>query len=211
MRVLTSNTPVAHAVDAIAAGAPVVVIDDHHSADASLAFAACKATTNLLGFTVRHTSGFVRAALTDQDCERLQLPRMHRFGESPLRVTVDLLGAGTGISAADRARTIAALASAGATAGDFSRPGHVIPVSVSSRGVLTNPAIADAAVDLAVLAGLPPAGAFCELVSCERPLQMADHAEATRFAAEHSLSVLSISDLVAYRRRHETPGYGRAS
>ncbi|OXM67134.1 MULTISPECIES: 3,4-dihydroxy-2-butanone-4-phosphate synthase [Amycolatopsis] len=209
MRTLLGEATVRDAIDAIAAGNPVVVKDDLYDADATLVFAACRATANLVGFTVRHTSGFIRAALTDENCERLNLPRMHRFGDSPYRVTVDLLGAGTGISGADRARTIAALASPDFSAADFSRPGHVVPVSVSPGGVVNNPTPAEAAVDLAVLAGLPPAAALGELVSRENPLHMADQAEASRFAAEHSLPVLALSELVAHRYQASSPT-GRA-
>ena len=140
---------VRHAIAAIGAGRPVVVIDDAR-AHGSVTFAASLATPRLVAFTVRHTSGFVRTALTAEACDRLDLPPMHRGnGDSEpgaYRVTVDLLGAGTGISAADRARTIAALASPKSTATDFCRPGHVVPVQVGTGGVLRRPWTAEADV-----------------------------------------------------------------
>jgi 3,4-dihydroxy 2-butanone 4-phosphate synthase/GTP cyclohydrolase II len=162
---------VRRAIAAMAAGRAVVVVD-HARAHGSVTFAASHATPRLVAFAVRHTSGFIRTALTGEACDRLDLPPMQRGGDGSepgaYRVTVDLLGAGTGISAADRARTIAALASPERTSADFCRPGHVVPVQVEVGGVLRRPWTAEAAVDLARLAGLPAAGAFSELVSEER-------------------------------------------
>jgi 3,4-dihydroxy 2-butanone 4-phosphate synthase/GTP cyclohydrolase II len=203
---LDAGDRVRHAIAAMGAGRPVVVVDDARS-HGSLTFAASLATPRLVAFTVRHTSGFVRTALTCETCELLDLPPMHRGSEDSVagayRVTVDLLGAGTGISGADRARTIAALASPKATAADFSRPGHVVPVQVGAGGVLRRPWTAEAAVDLARLAGVSAAGAFAELVSEERAAELARGEELARFAAKHELPLVSIADLVTYRGRHE--------
>jgi 3,4-dihydroxy 2-butanone 4-phosphate synthase / GTP cyclohydrolase II len=197
---------VRHAIAAIAAGRAVVVVDEDR-AHGSVTFAASLATPRLVAFTVRHTSGFVRTALTSEACERLVLPPMQRASDDSepgaYRVTVDVLGAGTGISAADRARTIAALASPESTAADFCRPGHIVPVQVGAGGVLRRPWTAEAAVDLARLAGLPAAGAFSELVSEERAVELARGEELARFAAKHELPLVSIADLITYRRRHE--------
>jgi 3,4-dihydroxy 2-butanone 4-phosphate synthase/GTP cyclohydrolase II len=183
-----------------------VVVDDSR-AHGSVTFAASLATPRLVAFTVRHTSGFVRTALTAEACDRLELPRMYHGRDDSVsgtyRVTVDLLGTGTGISGPDRARTIAALASPESSAADFSRPGHVVPVEVEAGGVLRRPWTAEAAVDLARLAGLPAAGAFCELVSEERAAELAHGEELARFAAEHELPLVSIADLITYRRRNE--------
>jgi 3,4-dihydroxy 2-butanone 4-phosphate synthase / GTP cyclohydrolase II len=203
-----ADAPVRHAIAAIAAGRPVVVVDDGRG-HGSLTFAASFATPRLVAFTVRHTSGFIRTALTGEACDRLELPPMHRGNQDSepggYRVTVDLLGAGTGISAADRARTIAALASPKSTAADFSRPGHVVPVQVGAGGVLRRPWTAEAAVDLARLSGVPAAGAFSELVSEERAVELARGEELLRFAAKHELPLVSITDLITYRRRIEPP------
>lgn len=193
---------VARAVAAIGAGRPVVVADDADREDeGDLVFAATHATAGLLAFTVRHTSGFVCVALPDDECDRLALPPMaarggDRFGTA-YRVTVDARGTGTGISATDRARTVALLGSPAAAAEDFVRPGHVVPLAARPGGVLERPGHTEAAVDLARLAGLPPAGALCEIVSTERPGAMARGAELHRFAAEHDLVHLTIADLAA--------------
>ncbi|GAA4613093.1 hypothetical protein GCM10023108_12200 [Saccharopolyspora hordei] len=186
------------ALSAVAAGEPVVLVDrDGHGV---LAFAAGHATTSLLAFTVRHTSGFVRVALRAETCDRLDLPPMYGSDEIH-RVTVDLDGHGTGISAADRAATIAALADPSSTPELFTRPGHVVPVLAREGGVLLDDSTVQATSDLAELAGSAPAGAFCELVSAEDPLGISGPDEAGLFAAEHGLALLSIGDLVAYRRR----------
>lgn len=206
----TNDVRVRRAVKAFAGGRPVVVTDRTAQGEGGqgyVVFAAGQATPKLLAFTVRHTSGYVRIALPGEECERLNLPPMcardgDRFGAAD-RVTVDWHGTGTGISATDRARTIAALAAPGAQASDFRRPGHVIPVAASAGGVLERPGPAEAAVDLARLAGLRPAGALCEIVSREHPDAMARGTELIEFAATHGLSIVSIDDLAQYRLRTE--------
>jgi len=204
----TIDVRVRRAIAAVAAGRPIVVTDDTALGnEGSLVFAADAATPKLLAFTVRHTSGYVRVALPGTDCERLNLPPMcqrdgDRFGTAD-RVAVDWCGTGTGISATDRARTIAALAAAGSQAEDFRRPGHVLPVQTSADGVLGRPGPAEAAVDLARLAGRREAGVFCEIVSRDRPDAMACGAELTEFADEYGLTIVSIADLAAYRQRTE--------
>jgi len=197
------------AIAAIAAGRPVVVTDDpSRENEGDLIFAATHATPKLVAFTVRHTSGFVCVALSGEDCDRLALPPMHHRADDPFgtayRVTVDLRSTGTGISATDRARTIAALAAPESAPDDFTRPGHVVPLMAREGGVLRRPGHTEAAVDLARLAGLPAAGALCEIVSSDRPGHMAGGGELARFAAEHDLVYLSIADLVAFRQRTET-------
>lgn len=194
------------AVAAVTAGRPVVVVDDaDRENEGDLVFAATAATPALVAFTVRHTSGFVCVALPGESCDRLRLGPMHagggdRFGTA-YRVAVDLRGTGTGISASARAATIAALGDPASRATDFARPGHVVPLRARSGGVLARRGHTEAAVDLSRLAGLPAAGALCEIVSVERPGEMARGAELERFAAEHRLVLVSIADLVAHRRR----------
>lgn len=197
----TTDVRVLRAITATAAGRPVVVTGDSDG-DGYLVFAADAATSALTAFMVRHTSGYVRVALPGDECERLNLPPMcHR--DNALRVSVDVRGTGTGISAGDRARTIAALGSAGAEASDFLRPGHVVPLRAAADGVLGRRGAAEAAVDLAALAGRRRAAALCEIVSRRNPTLMARGAELTEFAVEHGLAVVSIGELVAYRRRTE--------
>jgi 3,4-dihydroxy 2-butanone 4-phosphate synthase / GTP cyclohydrolase II len=193
----------------IAAGRPVVVVDDEdRENEGDLIFAAEKATPELVSFTVRYTSGYLCVALTEADCDRLDLPPMYHTNSDSFRtaftVTVDAkAGIGTGISAADRARTIALLADPTAVPGDLVRPGHVLPLRAREGGVLRRAGHTEAAVDLARLAGLAPAGALCEIVSQKDEGDMARGDELAVFAADHGLTMITIADLIAYRRRHE--------
>ncbi|MQA07608.1 MAG: bifunctional 3,4-dihydroxy-2-butanone-4-phosphate synthase/GTP cyclohydrolase II [Pseudonocardiaceae bacterium] len=197
------------AIADIAAGRPVVVVDDEdRENEGDLIFAAEKATPELVAFMVRYTSGYICVPLTEPDCDRLDLPPMFHTNQdargTAYTVTVDAReGIGTGISAADRSRTIRLLADEASTATDFSRPGHVVPLRAKEGGVLRRPGHTEAAVDLAVLAGLRPAGALCEIVSQKEDGDMARRDELEVFAADHDLKLISIADLIAYRRRFE--------
>jgi len=196
------------AVAAIAGGRPVIVVDDEdRENEGDLIFAAEKATPELVAFMVRYTSGYICVALTGDTCDRLDLPPMYPAQDrlrTAYTVTVDAkLGGTTGISAADRSRTIKLLADPAATAGDFLRPGHVVPLRAKEGGVLRRPGHTEAAVDLARMAGLTPAGALCEIVSQKDDGEMARLPELEVFAAEHDLPLIAIADLIAYRRRFE--------
>ena len=197
------------AVADLAEGKPVVVIDDEdRENEGDLIFAAEKATPELVSFTVRYTSGYVCVALTETDCDRLDLPPMHHTNSDNFRtaftVTVDAKeGVSTGISAADRAHTIRLLADPEATPGDLVRPGHVLPLRAREGGVLRRPGHTEAAVDLARMAGLAPAGALCEIVSQKDDTDMARGDELRVFAEDHELTLITIADLIAYRRRFE--------
>jgi 3,4-dihydroxy 2-butanone 4-phosphate synthase / GTP cyclohydrolase II len=199
---------VQQAVADIAAGKPVIVVDDPaRENEGDLIFAAAHATPELLSFMVRYTSGYICVPLTGADCDRLNLPPMYHVNQdrrgTAYTVSVDAAtGVSTGISAADRARTIQLLADPASTAADFHRPGHVVPLRAKDGGVLRRPGHTEAAVDLARMAGLPPAGVLCEIVS-QKNDDMARMDELTVFAAEHDLTLISIADLVAYRRRSE--------
>jgi 3,4-dihydroxy 2-butanone 4-phosphate synthase/GTP cyclohydrolase II len=197
----TTDVRVRRAITAVAAGQPVVVAGDADG-DGHLVFAADAATPHLLAFAIRHTSGYLRVALPGTECERLDLPPMCH-GDTAQCVSVDFRGTGTGISAQDRARTIAALASAKSDTVDFLRPGHVLPVRAGADGVLGRRAAAEAAVDLAHLAGRRRAAALCEIVSRRSPARMARGGELVEFAVQHGLAVVSIAELVAYRQRTE--------
>jgi 3,4-dihydroxy 2-butanone 4-phosphate synthase/GTP cyclohydrolase II len=206
--VKTTDVRVRRAISAVAAGRPVVVTAEAgHDDDGYLVFAADAATPKLLAFTVRHTSGLVRVALAPSECDRLDLPPMcptdRPTGAGAQRVSVDWAGVGTGISATDRARTIAELAAPTSCAADFRRPGHVIPVLADTRGVLGRAGGAEAASDLARLAGRRAAAVLCELVSRRRPSAMARGAELADFADEYGLQAISVAELAAYRRRTE--------
>jgi 3,4-dihydroxy 2-butanone 4-phosphate synthase / GTP cyclohydrolase II len=197
------------ALAAIAAGRPVVVVDDEdRENEGDLIFAAEKATPELVSFVVRYTSGYVCVALTEAECNRLDLPPMHHTNFDTFRtaftVTVDAkAGITTGISATDRAHTIALLADPATTAADLVRPGHVLPLRAREGGVLRRPGHTEAAVDLARMAGLAPAGALCEIVSQKNEGDMARGDELRVFAEDHGLVLITIAQLIAYRRRHE--------
>ena len=197
------------AIAAVAAGRPVIVVDDEEREnEGDLIFAASQATPELLAFTVRHTSGYICVALTGTDCDRLDLPPMYHTNQdkrgTAYTVTVDAReGVTTGISAADRARTIRLLADPDAKSVDFVRPGHVVPLRAKEGGVLRRPGHTEASVDLTRMAGLPSAGVLCEIVSAKDPGDMARRDELEVFAAEHDLALITIADLIAYRRRFE--------
>jgi len=197
------------AISDIAAGRPVIVVDDEdRENEGDLIFAAEKATPELLAFMVRYTSGYICVPLTETDCDRLDLPPMFHTNQdvrgTAYTVTVDAkAGVSTGISAADRAHTIRLLANAESVAGDFTRPGHVVPLRAKEGGVLRRPGHTEAAIDLATMAGLRPAGVLCEIVSQKDEGDMARREELEVFAAEHDLAIISIADLIDYRRRKE--------
>jgi 3,4-dihydroxy 2-butanone 4-phosphate synthase / GTP cyclohydrolase II len=185
-----------------------VVDDEDRENEGDLIFAAEKATPELVSFMVRYTSGYVCVALTEAECDRLDLPPMHHTNADSFRtaftVTVDAkAGVTTGISAADRSHTIGLLADPASVAGDFVRPGHVLPLRAREGGVLRRPGHTEAAVDLARMAGLTPAGALCEIVSQKDEGEMARGDELRVFAEDHGLTLITIADLIAYRRRHE--------
>jgi len=205
--VSTTFDTVERAVKEIAAGRPVVVVDDaDRENEGDLIFAAELATPELVGFTVRYTSGMICVPLTGEVCDRLELPPMYHTNQerhtTAYTVSVDAReGVTTGIGAHDRARTIRLLGTPGTTADDLARPGHVFPLRAKEGGVLRRPGHTEAAVDLARMAGLHPAGAICEIVHDDGTLRRLPELEA--FAGEHNLALISIADLIAYRRRTE--------
>ncbi|MEO9237871.1 MAG: bifunctional 3,4-dihydroxy-2-butanone-4-phosphate synthase/GTP cyclohydrolase II, partial [Jatrophihabitantaceae bacterium] len=159
-------------------------------------------------FMVRYTSGYICVPITDTEADRLDLPPMFHTNQdkrgTAYTVTVDAReGVTTGISATDRAHTIRLLAAETTRSADLARPGHVVPLRAKDGGVLRRPGHTEAAVDLAMLAGLRPAGVLCEVVSEKDPGGMARIEELRAFADEHGLALISIADLIAYRRRFE--------
>lgn len=190
------------AIEDIAAGRPVIVVDDEdRENEGDLIFAAEHATPELVAFMVRYTSGYICVPLPEAEADRLDLPPMFRTNQdargTAYAVTVDARhGVTTGISAADRAHTIRLLASAQTQPADLSRPGHVVPLRAKSGGVLRRPGHTEAAIDLAVLAGCRPAGVLCEMVNDDGTMQRRPDLE--RFAAEHNLTLITIAELVAY-------------
>jgi 3,4-dihydroxy 2-butanone 4-phosphate synthase/GTP cyclohydrolase II len=200
--------PVEAAIGEIAAGRPVIVVDDaHRENEGDLVFAAAKASPTLLAFMVKHTAGVVCVPMEGRDLDRLNLPPMTAINEDPKQtaysVSVDAReGVTTGISAADRARTIRLLADPATDARALTRPGHVFPLRAVDGGVLRRAGHTEAAVDLARLAGLPPVGVICEIINDDG--SMARLPERRAFAREHRLVMISLAQLIAYRRRRES-------
>ena len=215
METHTSDEPivlddVSAAIADIKAGKAVVVVDDEdRENEGDLIFAAELATPELVSFMVRYSSGYICVGMPNNVCDRLGLPPMVARNEdvrgTAYTVTVDAAeGIDTGISAHDRARTINLLADPHSTIGTFNRPGHVVPLRAREGGVLVRQGHTEASVDLAVAAGLHPAGALCEIVSEENPTTMARLPELRRFADKHDLKLISIEQLVEWKRKNTT-------
>lgn len=196
------------AVAAIARGGAVVVVDDEdRENEGDLIFAAQHATPELVAFMVRYSSGYICVAMEDEAATRLDLPPMVAQNEdargTAYAITVDAATGTTGISATSRAETIRRLANPESTPTDFTRPGHIVPLRARAGGVLTRDGHTEASVDLARMAGCTPVGVLCELVSEKDPTDMARGPELREFADEHNLPMISIAQLIAYRRRTE--------
>ena len=200
--------PVERAVADVAAGRSVVVVDDEdRENEGDLVFAAGKATPALLGFMIRWTSGFVCVAVEGATLDRLHIPLMTPHNRERMRtaytVSVDARdGITTGISAADRCHTIRVLADSATEPDDLVQPGHVMPLRYREGGVLARPGHTEASVDLARLAGLTPAGVLCEIVNEDGSMMRASALR--EFADDHGLAMISIADLIRYRRRYES-------
>jgi 3,4-dihydroxy 2-butanone 4-phosphate synthase / GTP cyclohydrolase II len=195
------------AIDVIREGGMVVVVDDEdRENEGDLVMAADAVTPESMAFIINHTSGVVCVPMLGEDLDRLDVPMMVARNEDPkgtaYTVSVDAAeGTSTGISAADRARTCQVLADPEATPEAINRPGHVFPLRYNPGGVLRRPGHTEASVDLARLAGRRPAGVICEVVNADGT--MARVPELEEFAAEHDLLLVTIEDLIAYRRERE--------
>ena len=198
---------VERAIADIADGKAVVVVDDEdRENEGDIIFAAAKATPELMAFTIRHSSGVICVPMPGDMLERLEIPLMTPHNKDKLRtaytISVDARdGVSTGISAADRAHTARTLADSATEPWELTRPGHVFPLRYREGGVLVRRGHTEAAVDLARLAGLTPAGVLVEVVNDDGTMKRAPELRA--FADEHGLAMISIDDLVRYRRRHE--------
>ncbi|HWW53419.1 MAG TPA: bifunctional 3,4-dihydroxy-2-butanone-4-phosphate synthase/GTP cyclohydrolase II [Acidimicrobiales bacterium] len=196
------------AIAAIGRGEIIIVVDDEdRENEGDLIMAAEFATPERIAFFVKHTSGLICAPVTEERADELDLPLMVAANTESQRtaftVTVDFRhGTTTGISAADRAATIRALIDPGSRPSDFNRPGHIHVLRAREGGVLKRAGHTEAAVDLARLAGLYPAGVLCELVTADG-LGMARLPELRRFAEEHGLPIISIAELIRHRRQSE--------
>ena len=198
---------VVRAIKDIADGRPVVVVDDaNRENEGDIILAAAKATPELIAFMVRHTSGVICAPMRGEDLDRLQLPLMTTQNTERMRtaftVTIDAAhGVTTGISAADRTTTLTKLTDPDARPGDFVKPGHIFPLRYREGGVLVRPGHTEAAVDLTTLAGLPPVGVLSEIVNDDGTMKRLPALR--EFADEHGLALISIEQLIEYRRRTE--------
>ena len=196
------------AIADIAAGKMVVVVDDEdRENEGDLIFAASKSTPELVGFMVRHSSGVICVPMEGPDLDRLGLPPMTHINEdrkgTAYSVSVDARdGIETGISAKDRSHTIKVISDSATEPWEITRPGHVFPLRAMAGGVLRRPGHTEAAVDLARLAGLKPAGVICEVVHDDGSMMRAP--QLREFANEHGLKMISIADLIKYRRRNES-------
>ena len=198
---------VEEALAALRSGRPVLVTDDEHREnEGDVVLAAETVTAEWMAWTIRHTSGYICAPMTDDVADRLDLPLMVPDNRDPLRtaytVTVDAAeGVTTGISAADRAHTVRTLADPASTADSLTRPGHVVPLRAKEGGVLVRPGHTEATVDLCRLAGLAPVGAIGELVNDDGTMMRLPGVLA--LGEEHDLPVITIEQLAAWRQRHD--------
>jgi len=207
---MTSSSPFAPIEDVVAAigrGEIVVMVDDEdRENEGDLIMAAQFATAEKMAFFVRHTSGVIVAPLTGERCDDLRLPLMVEHNTESHRtaftISVDLIeGTTTGISAADRAATLCALADPHIGFASFARPGHIFPLRAREGGVLKRAGHTEAAVDLARMAGLEPAGIICEITNEDG--SMARLPQLIEFSRQHGLLLSSIAELIKYRRHHE--------
>ncbi|WP_419993371.1 bifunctional 3,4-dihydroxy-2-butanone-4-phosphate synthase/GTP cyclohydrolase II [Streptomyces boninensis] len=201
--------PVERAIEEIAAGRPVVVVDDEdRENEGDLIAAAELITPQTIAFMMRECRGMICAPMTGAELDRLSLGQMVEQNTESMRtaftVTVDAApehGVTTGISASDRATTLRLLADPASATDDFVRPGHIFPLRARDGGVLVRDGHTEAAVDLARLAGLRPAGAICEIAGDDG--SMLRLPQLVPFARQHGLAIISIADLIEYRRRTE--------
>jgi 3,4-dihydroxy 2-butanone 4-phosphate synthase/GTP cyclohydrolase II len=198
---------VEEALEELRRGRMVVVCEDTgDNNEGELAIAAQFATPDAINFMAKEGRGLIRVALTPERCDELELDVMAARHESELRtdflVSVEAReGVTTGISAADRARTIQVAIDPASTRYDLVVPGHVFPLKAKGGGVLERAGQTEAAVDLARLAGLVPAGVICEVMNDDGT--MARVADLVPYCRRHGLRMVTIADLIAYRRRHD--------
>ncbi len=197
------------AIDDIRLGRMVIVIDDEEREnEGDLTLAAEKVTPEIINFMARHGRGLICMPMTAQRLDELRIPLMVRdeqndakFGTAFCVPIEAKKGTTTGISASDRARTILTAVDPASQPGDLARPGHMFPLRAETGGVLVRAGQTEAAVDLARLAGLNPAGVICEIMNEDGTMARVPQLEA--FCAEHGLRMITIKDLIQYRMRNE--------
>ncbi|KAH7439773.1 hypothetical protein KP509_04G075500 [Ceratopteris richardii] len=204
-------TSIDEAVQALKEGKFVVVVDDEdRENEGDLIIAASKVNPSAMNFLVRHTTGIICVAMKGDDLDRLNIPLMVQDKENEealhtaFTISVDAKnGVTTGVSASDKTATILALASKDSQPEDFRRPGHIFPLRYREGGVLKRSGHTEASVDLSIMAGLPPVGVLCEIVN-DRDGSMARLPQLQEFAAKYQLPIVSIADIVRYKRKRET-------
>jgi 3,4-dihydroxy 2-butanone 4-phosphate synthase/GTP cyclohydrolase II len=200
-------SPIAEIISAIAGGEMVIMVDDEdRENEGDLIIAAEAATTEMIGFMLRHTSGIICLPVVGERLDELELPMMVAKNTDVRRtaftISIDAAtGTTTGISAADRSLTIKAVLDPETRPGDLARPGHMYPLRYTEGGVLKRAGHTEAAVDLARLAGMYPAGVLAEIMNDDGTVARLPELE--RFAKEHDLLMGTIADLIAYRREKE--------
>jgi 3,4-dihydroxy 2-butanone 4-phosphate synthase / GTP cyclohydrolase II len=198
-------SPVGEILAELRAGRMVIIMDDEdRENEGDLIMAAEHATPEAVAFMIRHTSGIICVPMPEEHLARLDLPQMVPVNSESHRtaftVSVDLrAGTTTGVSSADRAATIRALADVDSKPADFARPGHIFPLRARRGGVLVRAGHTEAAVDLCQLAGLKPAGVLCEVMNDDG--SMARRPQLQEFARRHALKIGTIADLIRHRLR----------
>jgi 3,4-dihydroxy 2-butanone 4-phosphate synthase / GTP cyclohydrolase II len=196
------------AVEAIRQGGMVILVDEEdRENEGDLVMAAQKVTPEAINFMARYARGLICLSLTDQRLRELEIPMMVQSNTSPLGTafTVSIearTGVTTGISAADRARTIQVAVADESGPDDLTRPGHVFPLKAARGGVLARTGQTEGSVDLCRLAGLKPAGVICEIMRDDG--EMARMPDLVIFAERHGLPIVSIADLIRYRLERES-------
>ena len=204
----TIFTPIEEAVEVFRDGGQVIIVDDEdRENEGDLAIAADKVTPEAINFMATHGRGLICLAMTEDRCDELDLPLMVRDNTSPFETafTVSIEARGkvtTGISAADRAATIRTAIDPATVPRDLLRPGHVFPLRAKRGGVLKRAGQTEASVDLATLAGLRPAGVICEIMNDDGT--MARVPDLALYSRVHNLPMITVSDLIRYRLKHES-------
>ncbi|WPB59308.1 bifunctional 3,4-dihydroxy-2-butanone-4-phosphate synthase/GTP cyclohydrolase II [Xylophilus sp. GOD-11R] len=192
----------------IAAGRMVILVDEEdRENEGDIVIAADHISAESINFMARHARGLICLTLSRELCERLELPPMvSRNGtkhSTAFTVSIEAAeGVTTGISAADRARTVQAAVARGAKASDLVQPGHIFPLQAVDGGVLVRAGHTEAGCDLATMAGCSPASVICEVMNEDGTMARLPNLQ--RFAAEHGLKIGTIADLIEYRSRHES-------
>ena len=201
---MTDISPTEDIINEIAAGKPVILVDDENREnEGDLVIAAEYATPEVINFMITHCRGLVCLALTPEICDRLELPMMAKKNSSrfstPFTVSIEAReGISTGISPYDRAHTIRTAIHPSSTQADLAVPGHIFPLRANADGVYGREGHTEAAVDLVHLAGCQPAGVICEIIRDDG--HMARLPDLIEFAAQHQIKIGTIADLIAYRR-----------